>query len=170
MTDRRKPEHAELRIPIEGWPKRIADVLLAENVRTWGDLAKLSPGQLLKHKRFGVGCLVFVEQALSKRGLELSSGLSPGRAPTARGAGDHPGVYFLACASYIKIGCATKIRQRLIDLMLLLPFDADVLATIPTDTYQQACELERDLHARFSDKRHRGEWFHDHPDIRKAFE
>jgi hypothetical protein len=61
---------------------------------------------------------------------------------------------------YIKIGHTTSVRSRLINLAIANPHPLKVLATIGGDKY-----TERDLHSRFADPFHRGEWFRKTPEL-----
>lgn len=78
---------------------------------------------------------------------------------TAKGRG---GVYFVRVGAYIKIGVAGALEQRLTNLRVDNPHAVELLLFIETDT---PYELEADLHSRFSGMRHRGEWFHDCPEM-----
>lgn len=65
-----------------------------------------------------------------------------------------------ASSDYIKIGHATSVRSRLFNLAIANPHPLKVLATIGGDK----C-TEQDLHSRFADPFHRGEWFRKAPEL-----
>jgi hypothetical protein len=65
-------------------------------------------------------------------------------------APDHPrfrysGIYFVQCGPYIKIGVGRDVRSRVQALQCASPFD---------------------LHTKFAAHRHKGEWFHNVPELR----
>lgn len=67
-----------------------------------------------------------------------------------------PGVYVLRCNDLYKIGWSDNVPTRVAYLMAALPFPATHVLTIPTE---DPLTLEQAMHARFADKRVRGEWF-----------
>ena len=71
---------------------------------------------------------------------------------------DRSFVYVIGCESYVKIGIATDIKRRMRNLTTANPFDLVLLLYrgVPTS---EAAWVERDIHARLSGFRHRGEWF-----------
>ncbi len=65
-------------------------------------------------------------------------------------------VYIIRCEQFIKIGKSTKAAGRLANLQTANPFPLETIAILDTGDGSQ---LERDLHKRFAQYRHRGEWF-----------
>jgi hypothetical protein len=58
---------------------------------------------------------------------------------------------------FYKIGVTNRlVEQRLKELKTMLPFDLELVFSVPCD---QPYQLERWLHSRFGDKRQNGEWF-----------
>lgn len=55
-----------------------------------------------------------------------------------------------------KIGSATDYRSRVGGLQTACPQELHLIAVIQSDKY---IGIERELHAKYSDKRYRGEWF-----------
>jgi len=67
-------------------------------------------------------------------------------------------VYVIRCKGFVKIGKAEDTGRRIAALQAANPFDIEVIAVLSN------CDghvLERELHRRFSDHNHRGEWFRD---------
>jgi hypothetical protein len=73
--------------------------------------------------------------------------------------GDRAGVYFIRCDSFVKIGVATNVVNRFQQIKTANPFPVAPLGFIPEDTVIGADKLEFDLHCRFGQLHHRGEWF-----------
>ncbi|HXH91338.1 MAG TPA: GIY-YIG nuclease family protein [Thermoanaerobaculia bacterium] len=148
-----------------GWDRHAHLALAALNVQTWGDLADLSASTLLLMPRFGRAQLATVQQKLASVGLTLTGARSIGARNAASAfdqVRDRPpvgGVYFLRCEQFVKIGHAADIRERLIDLATITPFDVEIVAYIAQPPGPHARALEKSLHARFSALRHRAEWF-----------
>lgn len=69
------------------------------------------------------------------------------------------GVYFLECQGFIKIGRARDILRRTQMNQIGNPFALQPLGYVPQPSPDEADMHERFLHDRFSDIRHRGEWF-----------
>lgn len=65
-----------------------------------------------------------------------------------------PGAYFIKCGGFIKIGYATNVSQRLVELQIGTPERLEILLTIPGPP-----KLERSLHSKFRPLRSQGEWF-----------
>lgn len=63
-------------------------------------------------------------------------------------------VYVVRCAEFVKIGMAQNVSYRIRTLISATPFDLHLVAVLPGG---QAAE--RALHLRFSEHRHRDEWF-----------
>lgn len=141
------------------WPAPIIRALDAEGVRTWDDLAQLSPPTLLTHKGIGARGLAFIERALETRQRSLSGAYQPAKLPDRRAAPALAGVYFFRCEGFVKIGHAGNIKRRLRDLETMVPFPLDLWHYIPCASRSDALGLEGALHARFQSLRARGEWF-----------
>jgi hypothetical protein len=78
---------------------------------------------------------------------------------TSKGSYKHSGgdvVYFIGCPEmpYIKIGTSNDPAQRLTGIQTSVPYDLEVLLTIPGDHI-----AERQAHQAFEAHRKRGEWF-----------
>jgi predicted DNA-binding transcriptional regulator AlpA len=69
-------------------------------------------------------------------------------------------VYFIECGDYIKIGFSASLKRRLAALENVTPYPLILLATI-----NGSKEIEADLHSRFADARHKGEWFRKTPEL-----
>ena len=65
-------------------------------------------------------------------------------------------VYFIQdkMSNMIKIGKANDVEKRLKQLQTSCPYELELLSYIPGDE-----SLEKDIHKKFSEYRHRGEWF-----------
>jgi excisionase family DNA binding protein len=72
------------------------------------------------------------------------------------------GVYFLQAGLFIKIGMSNCVLRRATRISQSTPITLVPLGFIRTDTRAAARLLERQLHTRFADLRHRCEWFHGH--------
>lgn len=68
-----------------------------------------------------------------------------------------PGVYFVQCGPFVKIGMARDVRSRLLALQLGNPFPLRFLGAIGDG--QSLGSLEAQCHARFAKFHRRGEWF-----------
>lgn len=68
------------------------------------------------------------------------------------------GVYFIKCGDFVKIGHSHFIPQRIAAISANLPFDVELIATIPCSP-AVASATERGLHRCFEQQLHRGEWF-----------
>jgi hypothetical protein len=77
-----------------------------------------------------------------------------------------PGLYFIECQGFIKIGISDWIKRRLIGLDHANPLGIKVIAVLPITNPIIARDMERALHTAFADQRHRGEWFRDSPRLR----
>lgn len=75
------------------------------------------------------------------------------------------GVYFLRSQGFVKIGYATDLVRRMEALQIANPIDLELVLFLQTRTLSDAVTLERALHRRFAQHRHRGEWFRDCPEI-----
>lgn len=75
------------------------------------------------------------------------------------------GVYFVESDGFVKIGHAKDIRQRFGSIAQMNPHRCQLVGVIRTETAQESYKIERDLHERFADQRHRLEWFHYTPAI-----
>lgn len=73
-------------------------------------------------------------------------------------------IYFVRAVglSLVKIGVANCVHKRVKDIGLVCPVDLEILGVIETD---RSAALENQLHRRFADLRHRGEWFRETPDL-----
>ena len=63
-------------------------------------------------------------------------------------------IYFVECESFVKIGTTTDIERRLTALATTNPFECRLIGLI-----EGGRATERELHERFADFRHKGEWF-----------
>lgn len=65
-------------------------------------------------------------------------------------------VYVIKCGTHIKIGKAKNTSKRIASLQAANPDEIEVIAIL---TEGDGHKLERQLHKRFAEHRHRGEWF-----------
>lgn len=144
----------------EGWDARTTATLSMLGVKTWGDLAALSEGGLLKVKGFGRVQLTEVKRRMRQAGVEFRGE----RAVTSVVLAPEPqpicGVYFMACGQYVKIGFGRNIRKRLKQIAISNPHPVDLVGYIVSNDPKSARALEKQLHDRFRAHRHRLEWFH----------
>ena len=73
-----------------------------------------------------------------------------------------PGVYFVSWSNeldLVKIGMAANIKDRLSQYLTCNPHPLHIWGVIPTQTSDEAAELEKKLHKHFRDVNHCGEWF-----------
>lgn len=155
-------------IPYEGWPKRLADCLYQLGVRRWRDMAALGyPETILKELNVTKRAWRYALRRMEERGVRFDPTLPrPTRVLHPFGASACPGVYFLRCHEFIKIGSAGNIRKRVEDIAQVTPWEIDVLGFIKRPDRQAAFVLERELHKQFASYRVRGEWFQDCVEIR----
>jgi hypothetical protein len=67
-------------------------------------------------------------------------------------------VYLLGCGDYYKIGYSKNIQSRLSSIRTSNPFQVDLLATYEC-TDGRYSDLEKLLHEKFKDSKHKLEWF-----------
>jgi hypothetical protein len=147
-----------------GWDRSAHTALTALGVRTWGDLAELSRETLLAVPCFGRFQLEQVEAKLAAVGLTLGTKMIGIRKindaySSAVGLTPVGGVYFLQCEQFVKIGHAADIRERVVDLALLSPFEMILIGYVAQGSAAESRALEKSLHVRFAALRHRLEWF-----------
>lgn len=68
--------------------------------------------------------------------------------------GAYPIAYFIKCGEFVKIGKSGNPSERLLTLRTGNPFDLELLHFVEGHQW-----LESQFHQRFSDYRHRDEWF-----------
>jgi hypothetical protein len=83
-----------------------------------------------------------------------------------RSFGEFSGVYFVQVGGFVKIGASDDVRARFRQLLCSSPYELVPLGFIYGDP-DGTDELEADLHARFDELRHRGEWFRLEPSLRE---
>lgn len=79
----------------------------------------------------------------------------------------HPGVYFVECAGFIKIGKSWHVLHRLASLRPGCPLPMEPLGFIPEPDEDRCSVTEAELHDRFVSSRARGEWFRDTLELRR---
>jgi hypothetical protein len=65
-------------------------------------------------------------------------------------------VYLLKCQDYYKIGIATDVQKRISGMQTGSPYPISLVASVQVDN---PLSLEKELHAMYSSRHHRGEWF-----------
>jgi hypothetical protein len=87
------------------------------------------------------------------------------------------GVYFVTYAEhpeFVKIGIARVLKERLSSFKTHTPWTTTVLYFIPAtykvDAPLTAKMLEKNLHDRFANQRHVGEWFHYDGELKEYLE
>lgn len=65
-------------------------------------------------------------------------------------------LYVVQCSDYYKIGKTNSVKNRFAQLQSSMPF---ALRLIHQSYHHDIVQTERNIHATFSDKRIRGEWF-----------
>lgn len=68
------------------------------------------------------------------------------------------GVYLLGCGDYYKIGYSKNIQSRVSSIRTSNPFQVDLLATYECKDGRYL-NLEKRLHEKFKDSKHKLEWF-----------
>lgn len=65
-------------------------------------------------------------------------------------------IYIIRCQNHIKIGRAFNVKSRLYSMKVGNPFDIELIFSIkvPDDK-----AIEKELHNKFENKHHKGEWF-----------
>jgi hypothetical protein len=66
------------------------------------------------------------------------------------------GVYILRCNNLYKISKSDNVARRVAQLIAAMPHETIHVHTIPSD---QPIVTEQELHARYADKRYKGDWF-----------
>lgn len=65
-------------------------------------------------------------------------------------------VYLLKCQDFYKIGIATDVHKRISGMQTGSPFTISLVASVEVDN---PLALEKELHAMYSHRHHRREWF-----------
>lgn len=78
------------------------------------------------------------------------------------------GVYFIACAGFVKIGRAWTVKGRFTALRVGNPLPMTPLGFIYEPDDRVATMTEQRIHERLAAFRHRGEWFSDTPEVRRV--
>lgn len=151
-------------IVCEAWDRRAAGAINALGVKTWGELSSLSPANLLKIKGLGRGTLNYIQERMRERGVIFTATRCLDNGLTVASVSVQ-GVYFVECDGFIKIGFAKNIRDRFGSIAQMNPHRCDLVAVIRTNGESESRQLERELHTRFAEHRHRLEWFHYAPEI-----
>jgi hypothetical protein len=151
----------------EEFPTGIARAFIRYGVRTWADVARLSEAELLVNKGFGTQALRQIRAELFRRGLAfrreppppgqrfiVAYGPNELRALTVRS-----GVYFIQCHTFVKIGLASNVRKRFMDIRQGIPFPVRLLGVVQPEPGQTLRECEKSFHQRFRSHHHVGEWF-----------
>lgn len=69
-------------------------------------------------------------------------------------------IYFIECDGYVKIGYTTQLNRRVKSFATSNPHPVKLLASAPGNV-----EDEQELHKRFRELHHRGEWFRKTPEL-----
>lgn len=80
----------------------------------------------------------------------------PSRAADSTPRSKLSGVYVLCCNGLYKIGQSENVNSRVDQLRTALPYEVEHILTIPS---ADPAVLEASLHARYAERRVRGEWF-----------
>ena len=88
--------------------------------------------------------------------------LSPYRGEKARRlpGSIRSGIYFVECGDFIKIGFSKSIKTRIGAIATSTPYPVILLAS-----KRGKKNTEADLHGRFAEARHKGEWFRKTPEL-----
>lgn len=63
-------------------------------------------------------------------------------------------IYFVRCNQFVKIGYSSEPKERVWTLQTATPYKINILFFMPGDRW-----LEKDLHNRFGEYQHKGEWY-----------
>lgn len=156
----------EERIPFEMWPTKIDRELARLGVRTWRDLAGLSPREILIRTNLGQVSVRWIKNRMSMAGVGFDA--SQPRPIPCRVIDLKPvcGVYFVRCGEFVKIGSASNVRKRTQNLSEGIPFTLEPLGWVRAVDRDTAYALERALHKKFAAQRYHFEWFRYCPAIR----
>lgn len=69
-------------------------------------------------------------------------------------------IYFARVGDYVKIGQSRDYKKRIDNIKTASPFPVEIL-----HVEMNKPEFETAIHRKFAHLRHRGEWFHAHPDL-----
>lgn len=158
-------------------PRDVARHLERYGVATWATLEVTSEATLMGWKGFGP------KRMRALREFVAASGRScPGiRAPEdvaprfMSGRFSHlpsptRGVYFIQCETFIKIGMAECVVDRLRGLKGSVPYVLTPLGFIPVADRAHLWRREHALHEAFAAYRAQGEWFADHTALRACIQ
>lgn len=71
-----------------------------------------------------------------------------------------PGVYFVQCGEFVKIGTAQHIANRVNSHQVSSPYPMTLLGSIVIPSLAVRRRTEKEWHERWAAAHHRGEWFH----------
>lgn len=66
--------------------------------------------------------------------------------------GDH--LYLMSCGPYTKIGRSSNVDKRLASIKASCPYPVELISVFENEGF-----MEHELHQKFADKHHSGEWF-----------
>ncbi len=76
------------------------------------------------------------------------------------GASKQPGIYFIRCGNFIKIGHTEAVSNRLSQIRMATPYDVELMGIIQTPLRRDRLKIESEWHQTWAQLHHRGEWFH----------
>lgn len=128
----------------------MADFFTAASLaERWG----CSPNAVIKLAKIGTLPYVSVGKLLRFRTADVLEYEQSENAALEKEEND---VYVIRCNEFVKIGKAADTTKRIATLQASNPYPLEVVAII---THGNGHPLERELHSRFAEFRHRGEWF-----------
>lgn len=126
--------------------------LRALGITQWGDFLNYSEKELLHKRGCGPKRVAVIKARLARKGLAFKD------SPIEKEEPENSHVYFMRCGEFVKIGFSSEAVVRIQAIEACTPYPVEVLALLAL-TRKKACKYENELHMRFSDLRHRGEWF-----------
>jgi hypothetical protein len=152
-------------IVCEAWDRRASAAIRVLGVNTWSELSEFNESELLKVGGLGRKTLAFIKDRMRERGVEFAGGRRVVFGPRLVPNEPVQGVYFVRAGEFVKIGFAKDVRHRYGFISQMCPHPCELIAVIPTKNENQSRDIERSLHARFKDYRHKLEWFRYTPEI-----
>lgn len=65
-------------------------------------------------------------------------------------------IYLIQCGDYHKVGITERLGSRIVNYRVSNPYDVNLILFVDREDYK---EVEKQIHKRFKDFIHRGEWF-----------
>jgi predicted transcriptional regulator of viral defense system len=126
----------------------------AYSPREIADLAGITPeyGRVITRRMYKQGLLIRPNYGQ----YQINNNPTDGDHISNAGDTAIQGVYILRCNNLYKISKSNNVARRVTQLIAAMPHETIHVHTIPSD---QPIVTEQEFHARYADKRYKGDWF-----------